>query len=136
MDDRNSDAGIVAVKLAEFFGVLSFIQVIHLLENPMTEFIDQRDEITADQTDIAVQPSRDVAHDVEIKRDLLTKTRTLHLDGHALTVVEHTAVHLAEGGGGDRIAFEFGVDAVHRSTEILFNAGHGQIAVEARQLVL
>ena len=98
-DARYGDAGIVAVQFGEFFRVGRFIEVVHLLEHPLTEFIDQRHQITADQTHVAVEPGGDIAHDVEIERDLLAQTRSLHLHRHLLTALQHAAVHLAQGGG-------------------------------------
>ena len=60
----------------------------------------------------------------------------MNLDGHHLTGFEHPLVHLAQGGGGDGFAIELFVDAADRGTEVFFDAGHGQGAVETRQLVL
>ena len=70
MNGRDGNSGVVAMQLSEAFGVGGFIEVIHLLEHPFAQFIDQGDEIASDQADIAVQPGGDVAHDVQIQGDL------------------------------------------------------------------
>ena len=41
VDPRNGDAGVVPVELTEFFGVARFVEVVHLLEHPSTQFINQ-----------------------------------------------------------------------------------------------
>ena len=136
VDVRNGDAGVLLMELAEFLGIRGFIQVVHFLKHPTAQFINQGDEIAANQTDVAVEPGGDVAHDVEIKGDLFAQTRPLNFHGNALTIVQCSSMHLAEGGSGDRFAFQFRIDAADRSAEVLFDAGHGQIAVESRKLVL
>ena len=52
-------------------GVGGFVEIVHLLEHPLAEFIDQGHQVTADQAHIGVHPGGDVAHDVKIERDLL-----------------------------------------------------------------
>ena len=58
------------------------------------------------------------------------KTRrgdVLRRDGDDLAAaVQHRAVHLAQRGRRDRLPFQFGVDRVDRSSEVLLDAGHGQ----------
>ena len=135
-DARYSDARIVDVKLSEFFRICCLIEIVHFLEHPLTQFIDQRHQITADQTHVAIKPSGDVAHDVKIERDLLAQARPLHLHGHLLATLQHAPVHLAQGGRRDRFALQVFVDRVHRRPEVLLDAGHRQAGIEARQLVL
>ena len=60
----------MTVEIAEFFRIAGLIEVVHLLENPSSQLIDQGDQIAADQADVAIEPGGDVAHDVEIERDL------------------------------------------------------------------
>ena len=83
-----------------------------------------------------VKPGSDVAHDVEVERDLLPQARALHLYGHRLTPLEHALVHLAQRSGRDRLGVELLVDIEYCSAQVLFDAGHRQGGVEARQLVL
>ena len=70
VDGGDGDPGVVAVEVAEFLSVARFIEVVHLLEHAAAQFIDQGHEIAADQADVAVQPGGDVAHDVQVQRDL------------------------------------------------------------------
>ena len=136
IDGGYGDAGIGAMEAGKGFGVAGLIAVIHLLKHPLAQFVDQGDEVAADQADVAVQPGGDVAHDVEIERDLLAQTGPLNLDGHHLTGFEHPLVHLPQGGCGDGFAIELFVNTADRGAEVFLDAGHGQGAVETRQLVL
>jgi len=65
-----------------------------------------------------------------------SQPRTLHLHRHRLAILEPAAVHLAQGGRRDRFTIELGVDLTHRCPQVFFDAGHRQLTVEARQLVL
>ena len=99
IDRWNRDARVVAVQIPEGFRIGCLIEVIHLLEHPAPEFVDQRNQVTADQADVAVQPCGDVADDVEVKRDLFPQAGALHLHGNLLTTLEGSLVHLTQGGG-------------------------------------
>ena len=126
IDAGDGDAGVVGVQGCETFGVGRLIAVVHLLEHPLAQLIDQGHQVAADQAHVLVQPGGDVAHDVEIERDLFAQPRSLHLDRNLLTALEHPFVHLAEGGGGDRFGIELFIDLQHRGTEVILDAGHGQ----------
>ena len=136
MDGGNGDARVVAVQPGEGFGVAGLVDVIHLLEHPLAELIDEPHQIALDHAHVAVEPAGDVADDVEIQGDLLPQAGPLHLHRHPLPRLENAAVHLAEGGGGDGVLLQRSEDFVHRGSQILLDAGHRQGAVEARQLVL
>jgi hypothetical protein len=136
IDGRDGDARIVAVQAGEGFGVGGFVDVIHLLEDPFAEFIDQPHQIALDQPHIPVQPGGDVADDVEIEGDLLPQARPLHLHRHPFAAHQNAPVHLAQGGGGNRFLLQRREQRRHRRLQVLFDAGHGQGTVEARQLVL
>ena len=136
VDAGYGDAGITGVQLGEGFGVAGLIEVIHLLEHPLAQLIDQGHQVGADQTHVAVEPGGDIAHDVEIERDLLAQTGPLHLHGHGLPPLEHPFMHLAEGGGGDGLPVQLLVDGRDRRAQILLNAGHRQGRIKARQLIL
>ena len=136
VDAGNGNAWVMAVQVPELFGVSGLVEVIHLLEDPPPEFVDQGDQIAADQPDVAVQPGRDVADDVEVKGDLFAKPWALNFDGHLLAVVQNSPMNLTQGCGGDGIPLQFRVKLSDWSPEVLLDACHGQIAVKARQLIL
>ena len=96
---RNSDARVVLMQLSEGLSVRGLVEVIHLFEHPSPQFIDQGDEVAADQSDVAVQPGGDVAHDVQIQGDLFAQPRALHLHRHPCATLEGSLVHLTQGGG-------------------------------------
>ena len=97
MNPRNSDARVVAVKLAELLCIRCFVQVIHFFEHSLSEFIDQGDQITPDQSDVAVQPEGDVSDDVKVEGDLFPQPRALNFYSDPFSVVENTFVDLTEG---------------------------------------
>ena len=131
-DCRYGNAGIVAVELCELFCVGRLIEVVHLLEHPTAQFIDQGHQITADQADVAVQPGGDIANDVKVQGDLFTQAWTLNFDRNLLAIGQRASMHLPEGGCGDGFSIELFVDLINRSTEVLLDAGHGQVTVEPR----
>ena len=124
------------VKLLKFFCIGCFVEIIHFFKHSCAKFIDQPHEIAADQPHIPVQPGGDVANDVEIKSDLLPEARPLHFHGHFLPPLQHTTVHLAQGGCGNGLPFQGGVDLIDRCSQVLLNARHGQGGIKPRQLVL
>ena len=76
--------GLWLCSAAEPLGVGGLVEVIHLLEHPGTQFVDQGHQVAADDPHAAIQPGGDVAHDVEIEGDLLPQPRPLHLHRHPL----------------------------------------------------
>ena len=97
-DPGHSDAGVVGVELCERFGVGRLVAVVHFLEHPLTQLVDQGHEVRADQADVGVQPGRDVPDDVEVQGDLFPQSWALNLDGNLLAAEQNTSVDLAEGG--------------------------------------
>ena len=136
VDAGNGDAGVVGVQGCKGLGIGGLVAVVHLLEHPLAQLIDQGHEVGADQPHVLVEPGGDVAHDVEIERDLLPQAGALHLHRHLVAVEQHTPVHLAEGGGGDGLPFQLRINGVDRGAEVFLDAGHGQGGIEAGQLVL
>ena len=96
MDPGNGDTRVVTVKFSELFSICCFVQIIHLLEHSLAEFIDQGDKITPDQPDIAVQPGCDVSDDIKVEGDLFTQPWALNFHGDPFTVVQNTFVNLSE----------------------------------------
>ncbi len=45
-------------------------------------------------------------------------------------------MHLTKRRSGDGFSIEFRIDAVDRCTEVILDAGHGEVAIEARKLIL
>ena len=60
----------------------------------------------------------------------------MHFYGHAAAITEAAAIYLAEGGGGDRFSFQAAKQAVHIGSQVLFDAGPGQVTGEGGQLIL
>ena len=98
VDGWYGDAGVGGMQFGEAFGIGGFIEIIHLFKHTAAQFINQPYQIAADNPHSAIQPGGDVAHDVEIKGDLLPQARSLHLDGHLLSVGQDAPMYLAEGG--------------------------------------
>ena len=96
VDAGHSNARVVGVQLGEGLSVAGLVAVVHLLKHPLAQLVDQGHQIGADQAHVAVEPGGDVAHDVEIERDLLAQAWALHLHRHLLAAVEYTLVHLAQ----------------------------------------
>ncbi len=99
IDRGNSDSRVVLMQLSEGLSVRGLVEVVHLLKHPSPQLVDQCDEVTADQSDVAVQPGGDVAHDVQIQGDLFAQPRALHLHRHPGATFEVSLVHLTQRGG-------------------------------------
>ena len=99
IDRRNSNSRVVLMQLSESLSVSGLVDVVHLFEHPSPQLVDQGNEVASDQSDVAVQPGGDVAHDVQIQGDLFAQPRALHLHRHPGAAFEGSLVHLTQRGG-------------------------------------
>ncbi len=84
--------------------VLCFLLVVQLLEQPVTHLVPERIEIDAhEHADQRAEERLEVlqvcAHDV-------VDVGVLHLHGNRASIVENTAVNLADGRSSERLTFE------------------------------
>ena len=98
VDGGDGNSRVVPMQRGKSFRVGCLVEVIHLFEDAPPKFIDQGDEIAADQADVAVQPRGDIAHDVEIQGDLFPKPWSLNFHRHLGATLQDTLMHLTEGG--------------------------------------
>ena len=64
VDARHCNPGIVAVQLGKVLGIHRFVEIIHFLEDTLTQLVDQSYKVTADNANILVKPSCDITHNI------------------------------------------------------------------------
>ena len=104
----------------ERVGVTRLLAVVELLAHGAGELVDEPlrvDEV--ERADAFLRDLRRLVEQGEVRLDLPGRARALHLHGDAAAVGENGLVHLADGGGGDRLLDELDEQPLDRLAQLL-----------------
>jgi hypothetical protein len=143
--EREHHPAVALEVTPEHVAVVGLLHVVELRHDGAVELLHQADRVVEPRLgDAALHCARQPVEQVDVALDDLLAAAALHLDHHvhhAVRGLEGGAVHLADGGGGQRLLVEGLVDLGQVAAQLGFNLradvferGRGHVVLQLLEL--